>query len=263
METLRKPLFAVAVALLLLAVLTEIGSSLVLPAEGEVVLATVLGEARRPGPAQLPDDSDVDLDDLEELRADNPAPPGLAISDMALLDGLLLLTVALMGIGLIVGERLHGRLQGVVSLVVSLLVLLASIRAVFFALGKLLVMVSLFLAPPFGTLAYMAMYGFFNRGGAVAVLSFLMLCKLGFLVCLVLAQQRFLQNKGLVLIVVTSLLANLVTAFLHALVPIFLVSITDAVAAIVAGVLAAIWALVFLVSAIVSILKAIRVDRSR
>jgi hypothetical protein len=263
METLRTPLFLIAIVLMLLVVLAEIGASLVVPAEGEVELASVLGEARRPGPAQLPDDSDVDLDDLADLRRDNPTPPGLAVHDMALLDGLLLFTVALMGAALVIGERLHGRLQGVASLIVSVLVLLASIKAIFWALGKLLVMVSLFLAPPFGTLAYMAIYGFFNRGGATAVLSFLMLLKLGFLVCLVLAQQRFLQNKGLMLIVVTSLVANLVTAFLHGLVPIFLVSITDAVAAIVAGILALIWAVVFLISAIVSILKAIRVDRSR
>lgn len=256
MEKLRTPLFLVAVALMLLAVMVEIGASFVLPAEGEVALAGVLAEA------QLPDDSEVDLDDLADLRRDNPTPPGLAIRDMALLDGLLLFTVGLMAAALLIGERLHGRLQGIASLIVSFLVLLASIKAIFLALAKLIVMVSLFLAPPFGTLAYLAIYGFFNRGGAAAALSLLMLLKLGFVVCLVLAQQRFLQNKGLMLIVLTSLLANLVTAFLHGLVPIFLVSITDAVAAIVAGILALVWALVFLVSAIVSILKALRVDRS-
>jgi hypothetical protein len=78
METLRKPLFVIAVVLLLLAVLTEVGTSLVLPAEGEVALEDALGEARKPGPAQLPDDSEVDVDDLEDLRKDNPTPSDMS-----------------------------------------------------------------------------------------------------------------------------------------------------------------------------------------
>jgi VanZ family protein len=81
--------------------------------------------------------------------------------------------------------------------------------------------------------------------------------KLGFVVCLLLAHQRFLQNKGLVLLVLTSLLANLIIGFLHNFVPLPLVSITDAIGAIVVAILAVIWALVLLIFAIISIIKAI------
>jgi hypothetical protein len=59
----------------------------------------------------------------------------------------------------------------------------------------------------------------------------------------------------------TSLLANIVVSFLHGLMPMFLVSILDMVAAIVVGVLAAIWAIVKLFGSIPGVLKGIRLDR--
>ena len=55
-------------------------------------------------------------------------------------------------------------------------------------------LISLLLAVPFGTIVYLAIYGFFNRGGASATLSLLMLLKIVFAVCLVVAEQRFLQK---------------------------------------------------------------------
>jgi VanZ family protein len=84
-----------------------------------------------------------------------------------------------------------------------------------------------------------------------------MFLKLAFAACLVLAHPRFLQNKGLVLIVLTSLLANVIISFLHGFVPVFLVSITDLIAALISGVLAAVWAVFLLVGAVISVVKAI------
>ena len=84
-----------------------------------------------------------------------------------------------------------------------------------------------------------------------------MFLKVAFAVVLVLAQQRFLQNKGFVLIIVTSLIANIVIGFLHGLVPVILVSITDAVAAIIVLVLALIWAVFLLIGSIPAIVKAV------
>jgi hypothetical protein len=59
----------------------------------------------------------------------------------------------------------------------------------------------------------------------------------------------------------TSLLANIVVSFLHGLVPFVLVSILDAVAAIVVGVLAAIWALIKLIGSIPAIIFGLRIWR--
>jgi hypothetical protein len=76
------------------------------------------------------------------------------------------------------------------------------------------------------------------------------------------AQPRFIQNKGLVALVLTSLVANLIVAFLHALLPLFLVSILDAIAAIIVAIIAIIWAIVLLVGAIMGILTAVRATAS-
>ncbi len=186
-----------------------------------------------------------------------PKPPGLAIRYMALLDGILLFTVGLMGLSLLITQRIHARVQGCLTLIFALVLLILSIVLIVLAIAAVILMITLFLSAPFGTLAYLAIYGFFNTGGAAAILALLLVLKLGFCGCLVIAQQRFLQNKGLVLMILTSLLANVLIAFLHNLVPGFLVSITDGIAAIVVGILAAIWLIVLLISSLPAIAKAL------
>lgn len=197
------------------------------------------------------------------IPVDDPGtPPGLGVPYLALLDGLLLFVAVLMGLPLLLPDRLHAKLQGIATLIVGLLVLLGGIVLIFIALALLMVMVTLLLAAPFGTLAYLAIYGHFATGSAQAVLGVLLLLKLVGAVCLVLAHQRFLQNKGLVLLILTSLIGNLVVSFLHALVPTPLVSITDAVAAIIVAILAAIWALLLLIGSLPAIFKAVNVTRT-
>ncbi|MFN8450582.1 MAG: hypothetical protein U0521_18845 [Anaerolineae bacterium] len=98
-----------------------------------------------------------------------------------------------------------------------------------------------------------------SRAGALlTVLSILPGAKIGFAVCLVLAQQRFLQNRGLVLLVVSTLVANIVISFLHGFVPIILVSITDAIGAIIMAVCGCIWWILALIGAIPAVLRALR-----
>lgn len=120
-------------------------------------------------------------------------------------------------------------------------------------------MVSLLFSAPFGTIAYLALFGFFPRGDAAVVPSLLMFLKLAFCLFMVLAQPRFLQNKGMVLLVLTSLLLNLMLAFLHGVVPGVLVSITDAIGAIIIAIVAIIWGVVLLIGAIPAVVKAVRV----
>ena len=125
----------------------------------------------------------------------------------------------------------------------------------------LILMISLLLAIPFGTIICLILYGSFNRAGADIALSLIMLLKLGFAVSLFFAQQRILQSKGLVLLVLTSLLATVIVSFLLGIVPEFLVSITDAIAAIIVGILTVIWGIILLIGSGVSIVKVIRLDR--
>ncbi|MEW5987337.1 MAG: hypothetical protein AB1791_11940 [Chloroflexota bacterium] len=256
MDTLRKPLFIVAVVLAALVVLLELGALGVL--EGAPVsLLEVQG--------LLPDGEvkdafeDLDDDQRNELSslAGKDKPPGLGIPYLALLDGLVLFAVALVGASLIIPESVHGKTQGVATLIFSIVIILAAVAMILAALAAVIAMLSLLLAVPFGTITYLALFGFFNRGGASVALSLLMLLKLGFAASLVLAQPRFLQNKGLVLLVLTAVLGNVIISFLHGFVPGFLVSITDAVAAIIVGILAALWAIFFLIGSLGSVVKAV------
>jgi hypothetical protein len=54
----------------------------------------------------------------------------------------------------------------------------------------------------------------------------------------------------------------LIIGFLHNFVPGFLVNITDPLAAIVVAILAVIWALFLLVGSLLSVIKALRIDRA-
>ncbi len=257
MDKLRKPFFVAAVILIALVVLVETGTGLVQKSKAGKAgpnLTNQLGQVT--GLKKQLQDVDLASSELKSSK-----PPGLGIPSMALLDGLVFFTVALMGAQFFLGERLHGRIQGIVNLIVSLLVLIAAIVALFGAVIKLMLMVALFLAVPFGTLAYLAGWGFFDTGAAKAVLGLLLLLKLGFAVCLVLSHQSFLKYKGLVLIIVSSFLANLIVSFLHGVVPSILVSITDGIAGIVVLILAAIWAIFLLIFSVLS-LKAVLLPSS-
>lgn len=188
--------------------------------------------------------------------------PGVGITSLTLLDGIVLFAAALVSAGLLIPERIHGRVQGIATLLFAIMLLLGAIGGVFKWLGQLLLMITLLLAVPFGTAVYFANYSDFNRAGAGVTLSFLMILQLAFGICLVVAQQRFLQNKSLVLLVLTALLGTMLISLLHGLVPGFLASITDAVGAIIVGILAAIWAIILLVLSIPGIVRAARVDRA-
>lgn len=231
-DTLRKPFFIIALVLLALAVLAEMGTGIYMFAIGG-------GNATR------------------EI-----ATPGWGIPYLAVLDGLVLFTILLIGAPLLITDRVHGRIQGIITLIVGFLTFLGAIAMIFIALGMLLLMVSLLLAIPFGTAVYMTKYAGFATGTAAATLSLIMGFKIGFVVLLVMAHQRFLENKGLVLIILTSFLATIILSFLHGFPPRFLVSITDDIGAIIIAILAAIWALFYLIGAIPAVIKALRVDKA-
>jgi hypothetical protein len=197
------------------------------------------------------------------IPLDNPGtPPGLGVPYLALVDGLLFYIVILMGLPLLLPDRIHAKLQGISTLIISILVILGGIVVIIVALMLLMLMITLFLAIPFGTIAYLAIYGSFSTGLAQTLLSAVLFFKLAGAICLVLAQQRFLQNKGLVFLILTSLLANLIVSFLHSLAPTPLVSITDAIAAIIVGIIAVIWALLLLIGSLPAIFKAINPTRT-
>lgn len=185
-------------------------------------------------------------------------PPGRGVPYLALIDVVLAYTILLFSLPLVIPDRVQGKVQGIVTLIGSIVLLIVAFVLTLLAVVALILMVTLFFAFPFGTAVYGGLFGSFPRGEAAGFLTLLMLLKLAICVCLVIAQQRFLQNKGLVLLLVTSLVATIVVSFLHGLVPGVMVSITDALAGIIIGVLAIIWAIVLLIGSIPAVLRAIK-----
>jgi hypothetical protein len=239
-EKLRTPFFIIAMVAMGLAVGLETGASLLLGLGGAATdLATLGGPAGIDAPALTPQ-----------------VPSGRAIPYLALIDAILLGTMALMGASLVLSRRWASRLQGVVTLVSAIILIITAIVLVIVAITQLILMVALLLAFPFGTIVYLILWGSFPRGDAAVVLSVLMFLKIVAAGCLVVAQPRFLQNKGLVALIITSIAATIVASFLHGMVPGILVSITDAIAAIIFAIVGIVWAIILGAGSIPAIVRA-------
>ncbi len=243
MGELRRPFLLLALLAVALVVGLELGSAL-LTGGGDA------GGALRDSAGRL----GVELGDVGAVSE----PSGRGTGYLALIDVVALWTTGLFSLSLVVPDRIQGRVQGVATLIFSIVLLIAAIVLLIVAFVELTIMVSLFLSAPFGTLAYLALWGFFPVGEASALLGLVLLLKLVWGGLLLLAQPRFLQNKGLVLLALTTLLCTVVLEFLHRLVPGILVSITDDIGALVFALVAVIWALILLIGSIPAILKAIR-----
>lgn len=243
MGELRKPFLLLALLAVALVVGLELGAAL-LTGGGDA------GAALRESAGRL----DVELGDVGGVTE----PSGRGTGYLALIDVVALWTTGLFCLSLVLPERVQGRVQGVATLVFSIVLLIVSFVLLIVAFVELTVLVSLFLAAPFGTLAYLAVWGFFPVGEAAALLGLVLLLKLVWAGLLLLAQPRFLQNRGLVLLALTTLLCTVVLEFLHRLVPGILVSITDDLGALLFAVVAIVWALVLLIGSIPAIVKAVR-----
>jgi len=242
MGELRKPFLLLAFLAVFLVVLVELGSGLMLGG----------GDASD----QLRDnigDLQVDIGEVSE-------PPGRGIAYLALIDIIALYTTGLFCLSLIVPDRVQGRVQGVATLIGSIILIIISFVLLIIAFIELMIMVSLVLAVPFGTLAYLAIWGFFPVAKASVIIGLLMFLKIAWAVLLIVAQPRFLQNKGLVLLILTSLVCTVCLEFLHDLLPVMFVSILDDVGAIIFGITGIVWGIVLLIGSIPAIVKAVRVS---
>lgn len=183
--------------------------------------------------------------------------PGHAINALALIDGVLLYSLVWMLLSIVVPRGITGRVQGCITLFFSFFGCLGTIVLIYIAFALLMLMLSLLVAVPFGTLVYLAAWGHFARGAAAATLALVMLLKIAFLILLVLAHQRFLQNKGLLVLIGVSLGLTWLIGFVHAFLPIILVSIGDQLMALVICIVAAIWLALLLIGAVIATIKAI------
>jgi len=230
MGALQRGLFLLGGVLIIFAILVEFGSMAVLGQTGSAAGI----------PAGMP-------------------RPGIGIPYLAVLDLLLLYTLLFFAVDFLPPLRpLVARVQGMVTLVLSLLGLIAMIVMIFLALQLLLLMVSLLVAVPFGTILYLAVWGHFDTHDAAVLLSAVMSLKLSAIVLLLISRPLFLKNIGFMLMIGTSMLCTLVLEILQSWFPFFLVSITDALGGLVIGILTAVWLVVFLIGSLPAILNAIR-----
>ena len=219
---MKQPLAVIAVVLLLLAVLVEAGS----------------GAAHSLG-----------------ITSD---PPGIAISTLVAIDMALLLRFGLTTFGTLVSGSLQGKIDGIATLVAGILLVLFGIATALAAIAKLMLMLGLVLAVPFGTAIYMGLFGSFATGAASVLISLAMLLELGAIAAFVVWNIHVLRSKSTVLLALTSLLLHGLVSFLHGLVPTFLVSITDAIAAIVIGIVCIVWGIVLAVFGVPAVFRAAR-----
>jgi len=183
--------------------------------------------------------------------------PGHAINALALIDGILLYSLIWMLLSVVAPRSVTGRAQGCVTLFVSFFGCLGTIALIIAAFALLMLMLALLVAVPFGTIAYLVAWGHFARGAATTTLALAMLLKIAFLILLVIAHQRFLQNKGLLVLVGLSLGLTWLIGFVHALLPIILLSIGDQLMTLVIAIVALIWFLLLLIGAVIATIKAI------
>src|SRR5215469_12492371 len=158
LDTMRKPLFLIALIAILLAVLVELGS------------IAIVSQHVTPAAASL---------DVSTM--------GKAIPALALLDGLVLFATTIIGIALLIPERVQSKVQGIVTLIFSILLVIATVVVLLRYFVQLVLMVSLLMAPIFGTIAYFAIWSSFDTGTARVALGLIMTLKIIFAVCLVLA----------------------------------------------------------------------------
>jgi hypothetical protein len=267
MDSLRRPFLVITVICIGLALLVCVGSNLVsspppFAERVESALSSALADPKLVAELQ---DRGLDLpgDARDQLGQTRPSdPPGFAIPNLALINGVLLLVLALTALPMLVGDRATGTVQGIVSIIGGLVGLLTGIVMAIVAFTALVLMVSLLLAAPFGTLAYLALFGSFDTTAAGVLTTLVMILQIVGGVCLVIAQERFLTSKGLVLLFATAILLTFVTSVLHSIVPSILVSITDALGGLVAAIVGAIWSLVLLIGGIVSAVRLLQLGRN-
>ncbi|TQS43390.1 hypothetical protein [Cryptosporangium phraense] len=243
MTELRKPFLLLAGVFAVLTVALETGSAL-LTAHADTAGLTTATKGLG-----------METGGFEDVR-------GLATPYLALIDVIVIFTLGLYLLSLLLPRSAVGRASGAVTVVGAVLLLILAIGLLIAAVRDLILMVTLFVAAPFGTIVYLIRWGAFPLDDAVLLLRLLIFLKVVVFAMLLLAQPRFLQNKGLVALLATTGLATLAVTLVYGFVPTILVSIVDAAAAVVIAAVAAIWASILALGSLPAVVEAIRASRS-
>ena len=257
MGELRKPVLIVVVVLLVLVVLLELGATQFLHGSTNPQDRIERVESSDSFRNELSAEEKADaIRSVEEYAATNGAPPGLGIPYLALIDGILAYTILLIAVGLIVPDHLEGKLQGIITLVLSFLLLLGdrphpdrALQADRDGVAVLRATVRDDRLPRgLGKFRHRwrgdrALTGHVAEGGRLDRSPD--------------RPPALPRQQGAGSADPHSLIATIIVGFLHGLVPFPMVSITDALAAIIVGIIAIIWAVIVLVGAVVAVVEAL------
>lgn len=195
----------------------------------------------------------VTTESTEGLRS-----PGLGIASLAFIDGILLYSWSTIKAGSIIPEKVLTPATKIANFLFFLFLLIMAITTIFVAIALIMLMISLLLAIPFGTIVYMIVYADFPKGAAQATLGALMSLKILFAISLVIGEKRLFEDyRKFLLLLLCSFIANIIIGFVHGLVPGFLVSITDAVGAIVVVIIALLWIITMFIGSIINLITLI------
>lgn len=257
LDALNRPLFLLALIAWFLVVLVEIGSSfLPVPEPTAIQMHAQMVREQPDDPPSL-----ADVEQMKRERDKEPPRPGYAITCLIFFDGMAFLGFFWMGAGLLFPKRRVAQAQAITSLFISLIAIIAGIIVAIIIFILLTVMIGLLLAVPFGTLAYLAIWGFFNTGAAAGTVGLLLFLKIATAVLLILAHRDFIKNKGLVILLLISLGLTFLISFLHGFPPGILVSITDAIAALIILIVSIIWSILVFIGAIMATIKAVKPEK--
>lgn len=265
MDRLRTPIFLLALLVIVVIVMIErsaVSATAVaarLPAFATGSRTTVIDNAINVfTPAQKQRLDELRQDKASEIASLPQELSGFGVESLQFVDVFLLFSIALMTVALVVPESIQAKVQGILTLIFAIILILMAIVKVFVVIAKLITMVAMLLSFPFGTLAYMIIFGSFPRSGALAVLSLIFILKVIFGVLLILAHQGFLKDWRTIVFVLLAFIGNFIVAFLYGIVPGFLVSITDAIAAIVLIIISIIIAIILGIGGIISFIMALK-----
>lgn len=186
-------------------------------------------------------------------------PPGVGIRALLFLDAALAYSLVLILIDFFAPVRAAAaRVQGIVTLVLGIVGILLAVVFANAAINLVTIMLALLMSPPFGTLAYFAAWGHFDKTHARIIIDLCLFLKMVGVAFLVVSSPTIIKNRTLMLLLGLSLGLTFMLGLLHAFPPSFLVAITDGVGAIITLIVALIWMVLLLIGAIPSIVRTLR-----
>lgn len=250
---MRRLLVWLAFAAILMAVLAEIGGPFLLPAGGEGA-----GAAIQKTIEALPEEERAEAARQLAAQSGREAPPGLASRALAGVDFLLLWTAFLFASATAISPEVHARVRAIATPLVCLMAAILLVVLIFLALGRLIMLLTLLLSAPFGTIVYLAVYGGFGTGAVLASLGAASLFRALFIGFLLASSWRYINNWTLLLITGTGFLCTVIAGVVFGLLPGILHAIGDAALALLFAIFALVWALILLVRSIPGLTATLR-----